>query len=230
MNISIIVPVLNERALIREFLVDLRDRAPMAEIIVVDGGSSDGTRELASGSCDRLIQTKPSRAVQMNAGASVAAGDVTWFLHADARVPESAVADIERALRDRAVAGGFFRIRFPRQDFVYRFSDCFAHYAGLLLRIRYSDHGFFCRREIFEKIEGFPEVALMEDADFFRKLRRAGRIAVMSEPIVINPRRYEQIGPSRLTLVYGLLGLLYFLHAPRQLLQTVYRHACCRSS
>lgn len=230
MNISIIVPVLNEAALIREFLVNLRDRAPKAEIIVIDGTSSDRTTEFAAGLCDRLLQTASGRARQMNAGACVAQGEVLWFLHADARIPDNAIADIEYALRERTVVGGFFRIRFPRRDFVYRLTDCFAHYAGLLLRIRYGDHGFFCRRMIFEKIDGFPEVALMEDADFFRKLGRAGRIAVISQPIVVNPRRYERVGPSRLTLAFGLIGLLYFLHAPRRLLQSIYHHTCGRCS
>jgi rSAM/selenodomain-associated transferase 2 len=230
MNISIIVPLLNEAALIREFLIDLHDRAPKAEIIVVDGTSSDRTTEFAAGLCDCLLQTAPGRARQMNAGACIAQGDVLWFLHADARIPDTAIADIEYALRDREVIGGFFRIRLPRQGFVYRLTDCLAHYAGLLLRMRYGDHGFFCRREIFEKIDGFPEVALMEDADFFRKLRRAGRIAVISQRIVVNPRRYERIGPFRLTLAFGLIGLLYFLHAPRRLLQSIYRHTCCRCS
>jgi len=230
MNISVVVPVLNEAVLIREFLVDLCDRAPKAEIIVVDGSSSDRTTEFAAGRCDRLLQTAPGRARQMNAGAYIAKGDVVWFLHVDARIPDNAIADIEYALRDRDVIGGFFRIRLPRAGFIYRLSDCFAHYAGLLLRVRYGDHGFFCRREIFEKIDGFPEVALMEDADFFRKLRRAGRIAVISRRIVVNPRRYERIGPSRLTLAFGLIGLLYLLHAPRQLLQVIYRRTCCQSS
>ena len=230
MNLSIIVPVLNEAALIRESLTCLRERAPNAEIIVVDGTSSDRTTELAAGLCNRLLQTVPGRARQLNAGARVAEGDVLWFLHIDATIPDSAIAEIESALKDREIVGGFFRMRFPRPSFIYRFSDSFAHYAGLLLRIRYGDHAFFCRREIFEKIGGFPEVALMEDADFFRKLRRAGGIAVIRKRIIVNPRRYEKIGPARLTLAFGLIGLLYIFHAPRRMLLSIYRHTCSRSS
>jgi len=230
MNLSIIVPVLNEAALIREFLTHLRDRAPEAETIVVDGTSSDRTTEFAGGLCDQLLQTAPGRAGQLNAGARAARGEVFWFLHVDARIPDGAIAEIEHALKDRQTVGGFFRIRVPRPYIVYRFTDCFAHYAGLLLRMRYGDHGFFCRREIFEKIGGFPKVVLMEEADFFRKLRRAGRIAVIRQRIVVNPRRYEKIGPARLTFAYGLIGLLYIFHAPRRLLHSIYRHTCCRSS
>ena len=228
MKITIVVPVLNEAEFIRDFLSNLRERAAKAEIIVVDGGSSDGTAEYAVGICDQLLRTAPGRALQMNAGASRACGDVLWFLHADTRIPETAIVDIEVALKDSRVIGGFFRIRLTGRGFIYRLTDSFAHYAGLLLRIRYGDHGFFCRRQTFEKIGGFPEVSIMEDADFFRNLRRAGRVVVIPHPISVSPRRYESIGPSRLTFAYGLIGLLYFFHAPRHLLHSIYRWACCR--
>ena len=229
MSISIIVPVLNEALLIQPFLENLRERAAETEIIVVDGSSSDGTAQRAIGFCDRLVKTAPSRAKQMNAGASVARGEILWFLHADTSIPETALSDIERALQDRHVVGGFFRVWFPRQRFVYRLTDSFAHYAGLVLRIRCGDHAFFCRREVFEKIGGYPEVELMEDVDFFRKLRRAGRTAVVARSVVINPRRYEMIGPWRLTFAFGLIWLLYFLRVPRNILRLVYRRFCCRS-
>jgi len=226
MRASIIVAVLNEAALIRKFLIHLMERAPNAEIVVVDGNSSDQTADCAAPFCDLLLQTAAGRGRQMNAGARSARGDVLWFVHADATIPPVAIAEIERALQDRHVVGGFFRIRIPRPSFVYRISDYFGHYAGLLFRIRYGDHGFFCRREIFETIGGFPEVALMEDADFFRKLRRAGRVAVIPDPIIINPRRYELMGPARLTAAFALIGLLYLFRMPRPLLHWIYRRRC----
>jgi rSAM/selenodomain-associated transferase 2 len=224
--ISIIVPVLNEAAIIRGFLTELRKRAPLAEILVVDGTSADETADYATPLCDRVLQTTAGRARQMNAGARAAQGDVLWFLHADATIPPTAADEIARALSDQRVVGGFFRIRIPRPNIIYRVSDCVAHYAGLLFGIRYGDHGFFCRREVFEKIGGFPEVALMEDADFFGKLRRAGKVCVIEKPILIEPRRYEGIGPIRLTAVFALMSVLYFFHAPRRFLQWIYDRAC----
>ena len=228
-KISIIIPVLNEAALIRPFVLHLRERAPGAEIIVADGMSSDGTVERATGLCHRLIVTKPNRAAQMNSGAADASGDVLWFLHVDAEIPRGAIDEIERVLQDRHVVGGFFRIQLPSKPFVYRLTDSFAHYAGLVLRMRCGDHGFFCRRDIFEKFGGFPEVPLMEDVEFFRKLRRAGRVAVLSKRIIVSPRRYELIGPVRLTFAFGLIAILYFFRAPTRLLQSIYKRACCRS-
>jgi rSAM/selenodomain-associated transferase 2 len=228
-KISIVIPVLNEDALIRPFLLHLRERAPGAEIIVADGMSSDGTVEHATGLCDRVVQTRTNRAAQMNAGAAAASGDVFWFVHVDAEIPRGALEEIERVLQDRHVVGGFFRIRLPGQALVYRMTDSFAHYAGLLLRMRCGDHGMFCRRDIFEKLSGFPEVPLMEDVEFFRKLRGLGRVAVLSKRIIISPRRYELIGPVRLTLAFGLIATLYFFRAPTRVVQSIYKRACCRS-
>lgn len=227
--ISIVTPVFNEATLVQPFLRQLRERAPNAEIIIVDGGSADKTRELAEGLCDRLLQAGRGRAQQLNAGAKIARGDVLWFLHVDAEVPDRCLDEIRRALQNRDVAGGFFRIRLPRSEFVYRLTDCFAHYAGLLLRMRCGDHGMFCRREEFQNIGGFPEVPLMEDVEFFRKLRGRGRVPCIKSRIVVSTRRYEQIGPWRLSLAYGFIALLYAVGAPISLQARIYRRACCRS-
>src|SRR5262249_23632113 len=113
MQVSIIVPVLNEAPLIRPFLEHLRERAPGVEIIVVDGASTDGTDDLAAGFCDQLVRSgERSRAIQMNAGARAAAGDVFWFLHADAEVPSGCLDEIAHIIRDRRVSGGLLLVRF----------------------------------------------------------------------------------------------------------------------
>lgn len=227
MSVSIIVPVLNEAPLLRSFLAHLRERATGAEIIVADGGSSDGTVELVRGSCDQLVVSERSRAIQMNTGARAAHGDTLWFVHVDAEVPPGCLEEIERIMDDPNVAGGFFRIRLP-QDRVYRLTDSFAHYAGLLLQMRCGDHGIFCRRTIFLDIGGFPEVPLMEDVEFFRRLRRHGRVIYSRKRLLVSPRRYEAIGRMRLTLAYGLIGTLYVLGIPLSKLGTIYERTCCK--
>jgi len=227
MQVSIIVPVLNEAPLIRPFLEHLRERAPGAEIIVVDGASADGTDELAVGFCDQLVRSgERSRAIQMNAGAGAAGGDVFWFLHADAEVPTGCLDEIGRIIRDRRVSGGYFRICLPR-GVVYRLTDSFAHYAGLLLRMRCGDHGMFCRRTAFVDAGGFPDVALMEDVEFFRRLHRCGHVVHSQKRIVISPRRYEAIGPARLTFAYGFIATLYIFRVPPSLLASIYKRTCC---
>src|SRR5437867_128761 len=202
MQFSIIVPVFNEAPAICRFLAHLRERAPGAEIIVVDGASTDGTYELAAGFCDQLVRSgERSRAIQMNAGARAAGGDIFWFLHADAEVPTRCLDEIGRIMRDPTVSGGYFRIRLP-PPVVYRLTDTFAHYAGLLLRMRCGDHGIFCRRTAFIDAGGFPDVPLMEDVKFFRRLSRSGRVVPSKKRIAASPRRYEAVGPARLTLAY----------------------------
>jgi rSAM/selenodomain-associated transferase 2 len=227
MHVSIIVPVLNEAQFIRPFLGRLRERAPGAEIIVVDGASTDGTYEIAAGLCDQLIRSSQrSRAIQMNAGACAANGDVFWFLHADAEVPTGCLDEIGRIMRDPTVSGGYFRIRLP-PPVVYRLTDTFGHYAGLLLQMRCGDHGIFCRRTAFIAAGGFPNVPLMEDVEFFRRLRRCGRVVHSSKRIGASPRRYEAVGPMRLTLAYGFIATLYLFGVPTCALSRIHRNACC---
>jgi|SRR4051812_5173763 rSAM/selenodomain-associated transferase 2 len=227
-KISIIVPTVNEAPLIRALLLHLRERAPGAEIIVVDGGSADGTAEIAADLCDRLVKAKANRAIQMNAGAHCATGEVFWFLHADVSIPSNSLDEISRALKDPRVVGGFFRIALARPEFVYRLTDSLAHYLGLLLRMRCGDHGIFCRRKTFEEIGGYPVVPLMEDVEFFRAALRLGRMRVIPLRIDVSPRRYEAIGPLRLSLAYGLIGFLYLLKVPSETLAVLYNRLCCQ--
>ena len=228
MQFSIIVPVFNEAPLIRPFLRHLREQAPEAEIIVADGGSSDGTPELARDFCDQLVSSKANRAVQMNLGARGASGDVFWFLHVDGEVPRKCLNEISRMLNDPTVVGGFFRIRLPPGP-VYRLTDSFAHYAGVLLRMRCGDHGIFCRRNVFLDIGGFPGVPVMEDVEFFRRLRRSGRVMHSDMRILVSARRYETIGRARLTCAYGFIAALYACGVPLSTLARIYERTCCGS-
>lgn len=227
MKISIIVPVFNEAPLIRPFLQHLRARAPEAEIVVADGGSTDDTSAFSVGFCDQLVRSEANRAVQMNSGAHTARGDILWFVHVDAEVPCGCLEEIGRIMDDPEVAAGFFRIRLP-QNLVYRLTDSFAHYAGIALRMRCGDHGIFCRQTVFADVGGFPEVPLMEDVEFFRLLRRHGRVICSPKRIIVSPRRYETIGSVRLTLAYGLIAALYVFGVPLEKLASIYKRTCCK--
>jgi rSAM/selenodomain-associated transferase 2 len=225
---SMIIPVFNEAALIRSFLHQVRERATGAEIIVADGGSSDGTADLARGLCDQLVVSKRNRAIQMNAGGGAARGEILWFLHVDAEVPWKCLDEIERIMADPKISGGYFRIRLPRAA-IYRLTDSFAHYAGILLRMRCGDHGLFCRRTTFLDIGGFPEMPLMEDVEFFRRLQRRGRVAHSHKRILVSARRYETIGRVRLTLAYGLIATLYVFGVPPSKLASLYGLMCSKT-
>jgi rSAM/selenodomain-associated transferase 2 len=224
--ISIIVPVFNEAPLIRRFLTHLRERAPGAEIIVADGGSTDGTADFAADVCDRLVASEQGRARQMNAAAHVARGDILWFVHADAELPLQCLDEIARIMEDSNVVGGYFRIRLPSPS-VYRLTDSFAHYAGILLRMRCGDHGIFCRRTAFVAVGGFPDVPLMEDVELFRRLHRCGRVVHSAKRIAVSPRRYEAIGRARLTFAYGFIATLYVFGVSPSMLAPIYKRTCC---
>jgi rSAM/selenodomain-associated transferase 2 len=226
MQVSIIVPVFNEAPLIRPFLQHLHERAPEAEIVVADGGSSDGTGEFAAGYCDLLVASGRNRATQMNAGARAARGDILWFVHVDVEVPKGCLGEVEHIMDDPKAVGGYFRVRLPPSP-IYRLTDSFAHYAGILLRMRCGDHGIFCRRAAFADIGGFPEVPLMEDVEFFRRLRRHGRVRYSEKRILVSARRYEAVGRTRLTLAYGLIATLYIFGVPLPMLASFYKRTCC---
>lgn len=223
--LSIIVPVLDEAGILLDFLTHLRERAPaaQAELIVVDGGSADGSYELACGRVDalhlRILRSPRGRAQQMNAGARAAGGEILWFLHADSRVPRGAGETIRTAFAaDPNLAGGCFRLGLPREPWIYRVSDSLGNAAVDLFRIALGDHGIFCRRAAFDAVGGFPEVPLMEDAEFYRALRRFGRVRQLRSVVATSPRRYEQHGRYRTTAVYALLlGLYWFGVNPRAL-------------
>lgn len=226
-SVSIVVPVLNEAGLIGPFLRHLRSRAPGAELVVADGGSTDGTRETAEALSDCLVISGRGRAQQLNEGARAAHGEVLWFLHVDSEVPTNSLDRIRAAMADAKTVGGYFRIRLPKTHVVYRLTDTLAHYAGIVLRIRCGDHGFFCRRREFFQIGGFPDVPLMEDVEFYRALRRFGSVRVVSARMKTSTRRYEQLGRVRVTLAYGLIATLFVLGVRLSTLARIYRRTCC---
>src|SRR5438128_10699199 len=226
MKISIIVPVLNEGERLRPFLEHLRERAPSAEVILVNAVGSQTVSERAVALCDRVLTSGRARAAQMNAVASARSGEVFWFVHADCQVPPGCLEEITRALQDRKVVGGCFRIRFQRRKLIYRVIDAGGNLAVELFGRCYGDHGIFCRREDFFAGGGSPNVPSLENAEFYRLLRQRGRTRQLRSKIVPSPRRYEEIGPYRLSATFVILSLLYVLRVPITLLARIYDRLC----
>src|SRR5437868_1975575 len=149
MAISIIVPVLNEAANLRAVLAQLRAASPDAQIIVVDGGSTDGGVEIARELADAVLLSDRGRAVQMNIGGKAARGDILWFVHADSIVGPSSAAAINSALLDSTNVGGCFRLRLASPKLIYRLRDTVGNFLVDITGIALGDRGFFCRRDIF---------------------------------------------------------------------------------
>lgn len=198
MNVSAIIPTLNEEGCLAHTLASLRQERPF-EIIVADGGSTDATCRLAS-AADRLIHVPRGRAFQMNAGAAAASGDILLFLHADCTLEAGALADAVHCLDRRSVVAGCFTMNVRADGRMYRCIDSCATARVRLTGIAYGDQGLFLRRDLFERLGGFPRLRLIEDLYFSRELRRHGRIAVSPKRIFVSPRRWQQTGLIRQTL------------------------------
>ena len=222
-SVSIIVPVLNEAVLIGGFLRELRILDRGLEIVVVDGGSSDQTVSTARPLADQIVTAPRGRASQMNAGAAVASGEIFWFLHVDSNPPASAVEQMRIALSDSSVAGGCFRLRYPRREWVYRVSDRLGNLGVSVFGFALGDHGIFCRRAAFLRAGGYPNVPILEDAELYRCLHRVGSMRQLCEEIVSDPRTFEQWGRYRTTAVYFLILALYVVGLPIRWLNRIYR-------
>lgn len=230
MAVSIIVPVLNEARIIAGFLQHLREMAAGAEIIIVDGGSHDGTPEICRHITDYLITGPVGRAKQMNAGAKIATGDVFWFVHADSRITRAALPAIESILADPKIVGGCLRLRIAPSRWIYRIRDAIGNFCVEWFGVALGDRGFFCRRDAFHRIAGYPEISLLEDAEFYRKLKTCGRVRQLREKIQTSARRYEALGPFTTVIFYGLIMTLYVMRVPLSTLVKMVRWYVVRAT
>jgi rSAM/selenodomain-associated transferase 2 len=209
-RLSVVIPVLDEAANIERLLRDLGERWPDAEALVVDGGSRDGTLAVVARHASvRGLTARAGRARQMNAGAQAARGDVLLFLHADTRLPDRALEAVELALRDPTVVGGRFDVRFDSPRVIMRMVAEFMNVRSRLTRIATGDQVIFVRRTVFEALGGFPEIPLMEDVEFSRRLKRAGRLACLRLRVTTSARKWDREGPLRTIALMWLLRFLY---------------------
>jgi rSAM/selenodomain-associated transferase 2 len=198
MRLSIIVPTLNEASSIAVTLDTLmRARSEGAEVLVVDGGSTDATLEHARQRADRILSAPNGRAQQMNAGAAAAAGDVLWFVHADSRVDPDATADLEQAFDRRQRVWARFGVRLSGQRPLFRTIAALMNLRSCVTGIATGDQAVAVTRAAFDCVGGFPALPLMEDVALARLLRRRQRPACLPVRITTSSRRWERHGPWR---------------------------------
>lgn len=210
-RISVVIPVLNERAGLPAVIESVRSAVAGAEIIAVDGGSTDGSLEWLRSQIDvRVIESVRGKGIQQNTGGRIAGGDVVLFLHADCLLPESAGRLISEAMRDRRNAGGCFAARWSEGTFALR-----MHAFGMNLRTRlfrrcYGDQAIFVRKTVFDNIGGFPDWPLFEDAELVRRIKTAGGLCVLPAAVTMSARRFQATGVLKgIFLVYFLqIGFL----------------------
>ena len=221
--VSVIIPTLNEAEIIGSTLPRLFHQAGDFEVIVADGGSSDGTLDILKQFPQVKVVTSPrGRGNQMNAGAKAAQGDVLLFLHADTCLPPDSFRMIREVLSDSSVAGGSFCLRF---DHPHRF----LWILSMLSRINhtlatYGDQGIFLRSTIFGRIGGFKGIPIMEDVEIQRRLRSQGRFIKIDKPVVTSARRYLRNGIIRQQVLNTLLVALFHLRVSPHNLKRYYRY------
>ncbi|NPV74039.1 MAG: glycosyltransferase family 2 protein [Pelotomaculum sp.] len=221
LKISVIIPTYNEAATIGRTTGHLKNRGDVHEIIVVDGGSTDGTPALA-GKGVQLLRAPRGRASQMNAGARAAAGDVLLFLHSDTSLPDDFSRQIELALSDRQVAGGAFRVKFDQPGLFFALTALGSNLRAALTGIYFGDQAIFARRRAFFEAGGYPPIDLMEDWEFSRRLRQVGKTVLLPGPVTTSARRWLIYGRWRTTWLMHKIKILYILGVSPSRLKSMY--------
>ncbi|MGB3262593.1 MAG: TIGR04283 family arsenosugar biosynthesis glycosyltransferase [Microcoleus sp.] len=210
LKISIIIPALNEAPTIAPVISTARN-AKNVEIIVADGGSSDGTASLAQSLGVRVISTAPGRATQMNAGAASATGDILLFLHADTLLPRGYDSGARRALAKPQTVAGAFELKIDARSLCLRLLETGVNCRSNFLQMPYGDQAIFLYSATFDKIGGFPDLPLMEDFEFVRRLKKQGRIAILPQPVLTSDRRWQQLGVFKTTAINQIVIIAYSL-------------------
>ena len=190
------------------------------EVIVVDGQSSDATRDIAARYC-RVLTSPPGRAAQMNRGVEEAHGDALLFLHADVLFPQHGILAIEPALSDPKILGGNFDVIYEGESFVsciFTLINRWRQPFGIF----YGDSGIFVRREIFNRLGGFRPLPLMEDYDVARRIVRAGKTNCLQDSLTVSARRWEEHGLWRTMATWFFLHVLFYSGLPMQSLARRY--------
>jgi len=219
--LTIIIPIYNEEKVLSGNPSVFRELARHAELIFVDGASTDRSRSIAS-QYGRVLSSPKGRALQMNLGGRASHGDTLLFLHADTAVTPDTISSIKNIIATDNVIGGCLTQRIEKDGFAYRFIEGFGNARAKITKVFYGDQGIFVAKEAFIKTGGFPEVLMMEDVLFTKKLRKTGKAVVLPDKIFVSPRRWEQKGVFKTALLYSLLNILFWLKISPRVIKKLY--------
>lgn len=220
-EISIIIPTLNEQTGIVSFLTKLQTLRPQCELIVVDGGSDDQTVTLAAPYVDDIIQTQKGRSVQMNAGAVAACSPILLFLHADTLLPDDAIEQIQQAITD-GYQWGRFDIKLTGSHPMLKVVAWLMNKRSRWTGIATGDQAIFVTKALFEQMNGFAEIALMEDIELSSRLKKQGRPYCIKSKVISSGRRWLNFGIFKTIVLMWWLRLQFFLGAQPEHLAKLY--------
>jgi len=222
-RLSVVIPTLNEGETLRATIAAARSSD--VELVVVDGGSTDGTLAVADELADRVLTSSRGRAIQLNAGARATVGDVLLFLHADTLLPTGYVVAVRTALADPACVGGRFDVTLDADGKAYRVIERLINLRSRLTGIATGDQAMFVQRAVFDALGGFPNLPLMEDLALSRKLKQSGHVAALRARVVSSARRWQRHGVVRTVLLMWLLRAAYYLGVSPLYLARIYSSA-----
>jgi rSAM/selenodomain-associated transferase 2 len=215
--ISVIIPVLNESAILAGRLKRLMPELNEHELIIVDGGSQDATRDIAQ-PFGRLIESAKGMGTQLNAGARVARGDILFFLHADSIPQEGALQAIQEKMQDERIAGGGLTQRIEARGLFWRLIETSGNIRARRSGVFYGDQGIFVRKCVFEELNGLKEAGFLDDLDFAKRLSRNKHVAMLKNRIFCSPRRWKNQGISKTLFSNWIIrGALRMGVSPRKL-------------
>src|SRR5947209_4363424 len=207
-QLSIIIPTFNEEKCIESTLLTVKECAPDAEILVVDGGSSDTTVVRAS-KHTRVISAKRGRGGQLNAGVAATQGDILLFLHADTLPEATGLRELMEVMQDERILGGAFRMRFDDTRPIYKRICENVTQRSLRTRSYTGDQGIFTRRSAFRQLGGHRAWPFMEDVDYSERMAKAGPVTLLAHEVETSARRHQRWGLLRTQLTVILIRLLY---------------------
>ncbi len=224
MQVSVIIPVVNEAEAIDGCLAQFREQRDV-EVIVVDGGSRDGTQERirATGIARLVMSPRSGRSVQMNHGASSALGEVLLFLHADTFLPEGGIGMILESFEDPGVVGGRFRLGLSEDTWMFRAIASLSTMRSRYLGITYGDQGIYVLRSIFERVAGFPDVELFEDSEFCAAVRKLGCFVLLDGSVCTSTRRWRRWGVVPTVIRMWIIRILHLCSVSDKRLSRLYR-------
>jgi rSAM/selenodomain-associated transferase 2 len=219
--VSVIVPIFNEEEMLHVRSKVFQELARVTALIFVDGKSTDRSTDIAA-SYSRVVSSERGRARQMNAGAREAVGDILFFLHADNTVASETINSIEKEIRQNGVVGGCLTQRIESERPFFRFIEWQGNNRARRTKVFYGDQGIFVRKDVFERLGGFPDVPIFEDVLFTQKLRQAGKTTVLPDKIRVSARRWEKRGIFRTTLMFNTLLIMFKLGYPLEKIKRLY--------
>ena len=221
-NISIIIPTRNEADSIGRLLPELL-AVPGVELLVVDGGSTDNTVDIAKSLGAQVLSSPPGKAKQMNAGAEAAHGNILLFLHCDTKLAPGFVVQIEAALNQPEISAGAFQLSIDSKGFGLRVIEWLVNFRSKILQMPYGDQGIFVTTDMFFSVGAFPPQPIMEDFEFIRKLRKRGKIKILPLHATTSSRRWERLGILKTTAINQAIIIGYLFGVSPEKLAGWYR-------